>query len=95
MIQITLEGHDTTKGAHVEVEYLNYTKVDGYVFPREFFERVNAPIAIDTHAWHLTGLDINRDYGLENLNGPSSKRRRGTFLQPTPTIDNAAVIDSS
>jgi hypothetical protein len=60
MIQITLEGHSSTKGAHVEVEYLDYIQQGNYLFPSEFFERVNAPIAIDAHAWHLTGLDINR-----------------------------------
>lgn len=71
LIQITLEGHETTKGAHVEVEYLAYAEIDRYVFPRKFFERVNAPIAIDAHAWHLTGLDINRDYTVQDLQSPT------------------------
>lgn len=69
MVQITLEGHSTTQGAHVEVEYLDYTKVDDYTFPSKFFERVNAPIAIDAHAWELTGIDINRDYRGEDISG--------------------------
>lgn len=69
LVQITLEGHSTTKGAHVEVEYLDYVKLGKYTFPVNFFERVNAPIAIDAHAWHLIGLDINRDYTQEDLAG--------------------------
>jgi hypothetical protein len=70
LIQITLEGHDTTKGAHVEVEYLAYLKQGPYNFPSDFFERVNARISIDAHAWHLTGLDINRDYTEQELKTP-------------------------
>lgn len=69
MVQITLEGHETTKGAHVEVEYLDYLKRGNYTFPSQFFERVNAPIAIDAHGWQLTGLDINRDYSIEDISG--------------------------
>jgi hypothetical protein len=68
-IQITLEGHKTTRGAHVEVEYLDYRQVDRYTFPVQFFERVNAPISIDAHAWRLTGIDINRDYQIAELRG--------------------------
>jgi hypothetical protein len=69
MVQITLEGHATTIGAHVEVEYLDYTRLENYMFPSKFFERVNAPIAIDAHGWQLTGLDINRDYDLQEIDG--------------------------
>ena len=73
MIQITLEGHSTTKGAHVEVEYLGYTQKGGYLFPSDFFERVNAPISINAHAWHLTGLDINRGLALEEYQGANEE----------------------
>jgi len=69
MVQITLEGHSTTKGAYVEVEYLDYVRVDNYTFPSKYFERVKAPIAIDAHAWELSGIDINRDYDIEALRG--------------------------
>ena len=69
MIQITLEGHSTTQGAHVEVEYLEYLEKGVYLFPSRFFERVNAPISIDAHAWHLTGLDINRGNNIGDYEG--------------------------
>lgn len=68
-VQITLEGHSTTQGAHVEVEFLDYKKVDKFLFPVDFFEVVNAPIAIDAHAWQTIGLDINRGLSLEDLEG--------------------------
>lgn len=66
-VQITLFGHETTKRAHVEVDYLAFKKVENYIFPSEFFERVKAPIAIDAHTWQLTGLDINRDYNIDDI----------------------------
>lgn len=68
-VQITLEGHNSTKGAHVETVFLDYARRGPYVFPSRFFEKVNAPIAIDAHAWELTGLDINRDLRLSDLQG--------------------------
>jgi hypothetical protein len=66
-IQITLEGHSTTKGAHVQVDYLDYVQVGKYLFPSDFYEKVNAPIAIGAHAWRLTGLDINRGLSLKDI----------------------------
>ena len=60
-VAITLEGHETTKRAHVDVRYDSYLTRGDFTFPSVFFERVLAPIKIDAHAWQLTGLDINRD----------------------------------
>ena len=68
-VQITLEGHSTTKGAHVEVAYLDYEQRGAYLFPSKFIEKVNAPVALNAHAWTLTGLDINRDLRLSDLTG--------------------------
>ncbi|MEM0911692.1 MAG: hypothetical protein AAGJ37_11990 [Pseudomonadota bacterium] len=59
-VHITLEGFETTKGAHVDTTYLNYTEIDGFTFPVHFFERVLGPIRIDAHEWWYTGIDINR-----------------------------------
>ncbi len=70
MVQITLTGHESTKAAHVEVEYLEFRSKGAYTFPVKFFERVNAPIAIDAHAWELTGLAINLDYTTDDLRKP-------------------------
>lgn len=68
-INITLEGFRSTKGAHVDVTYLDYVQRDGFVLPSRFFERVLAPIGIDAHAWSLTGLDLNRGFGFDEIDG--------------------------
>lgn len=70
MIQITLTGHESTKAAHVEVEYLDYLVEGAYTFPAKFFERVNAPISIDAHAWELTNLTINQAYSVDDVREP-------------------------
>jgi hypothetical protein len=62
-VQITLEGYRTTRGAHVDVTYLDYKQVGAVLLPVAFNERVRGPIAITAHRWWLTGLDLNR--GLE------------------------------
>jgi hypothetical protein len=90
MIQITLEGHETTRGAHVEVEYLKYVNQGSFTFPSEFFERVNAPISIDAHEWRLTGLDINRDYRQRDLLSPGfagEAKRPATKIPPISNRD--------
>lgn len=59
-LHITLEGFETTKGAHVDTTYLGYTTIGGFTFATHFFERVRGPISIDAHEWWYTGIDINR-----------------------------------
>ena len=66
-VAITLEGHSSTRGAHVDVRYDAYVQRDAFVFPAVFFERVLAPIKIDAHRWRLTGIDINRGLGTLDL----------------------------
>lgn len=68
-VHITLEGYETTRGAHVDVTYLDYERRGPYVIPSEYFERVLGPIRIKAHGWHLTGLDINRGLSFEDLGG--------------------------
>ena len=66
-VHFTLEGYRATRGAHVDVTFLDYAEHEGYVFPSRFHERVRAPLAIDAHTWWLTGLDLNRGLTLEDL----------------------------
>lgn len=66
-MHITLEGFETTKGAHVDTTYLKYTKIEQFTLPTHFFERVIGPIKLDAHEWWYTGLDINRDLGLSDI----------------------------
>ncbi|MFC4699973.1 hypothetical protein ACFO4O_07390 [Glaciecola siphonariae] len=66
-VHITLEGFESTKGAHVDTTFLNYASVDGFTLPSHFFERVLGPIRIDAHEWWYTGLDINRGLSLDDV----------------------------
>ena len=69
-IHITLEGYKTTKGAHVDVTFLDYEKRGAYTVPSEYLERVLGPLRIKAHAWHLTGIDVNRGLSLGDIDGP-------------------------
>lgn len=66
-VHITLDGHETTQGAHVDTTYLSYVKRGEFTFPTHFFERVRGPIAIDAHEWWYTGIDINRNLSPADL----------------------------
>ncbi len=68
-VHITLEGYETTKGAHVDVTFLDYEKRGAYMLPSRYLERVLGPIRITAHTWHLTGLDINRGLSLTDIEG--------------------------
>jgi len=81
-VNITLQGFETTRQAHVDVTYLDYVERGGFVFPSKFLERVLAPINIDAHAWSLTGIDINRDYGLDDIDGPGLQGRAAANAAP-------------
>ncbi len=85
-VHITLQGHRTTQGAHVDVTYGGYRRILDYTFPSRFNERVRGPIAITAHRWWLTGLDINRGLLVSdlNLNGWTSKAK--TDAEPLPSI---------
>lgn len=72
-VQITLMGHESTRQAHVQVDYLDFISIDSFVFPKSFFESVNAPISIDAHEWVLEGIDINRGFDAKDIAGSNYK----------------------
>ncbi|WP_124916957.1 hypothetical protein [Alteromonas flava] len=74
-LHITLEGFESTRGAHVDTSYLKYQTFDNYVLPVHFFERVVGPINIDAHEWWYTGIDINRGLTAKDLNGEEWSER--------------------
>lgn len=57
-VWLTIEGFRTTKGATVDVTFLDYKEVSGYLLPSRFDERVRAPISIHAHAWHNTRMEL-------------------------------------
>jgi hypothetical protein len=59
---MSLDGFETTQGAHVDTTFLDYREVGGYLFPVRFHERVRGPLRIDAHTWWVTGLDMDRGW---------------------------------
>lgn len=67
-IHMSLNGFETTVGAHVDTTFLEYRDVAGYLLPVRFHERVRGPLRIDAHTWWTTGLDVDRGWRDEDVN---------------------------
>jgi len=70
-VRFTLEGFVATRGAVAEVDTYDHERRFGVVWPMRSHERVVSPIPIPAHDWRITGLDVNRGYGVEALKGPA------------------------
>lgn len=70
-VHITLNGFETTQGAHVDTTFSEYVEQGGYWFPMAFEERVRGPIRIHAHDWRITGRDIDRGWRDEDVAGPA------------------------
>ncbi len=57
-VWITLEGFETTRGASVDVTYLDYRQVSGFLMPSKFVERVRAPLSLNAHSWEATEIEL-------------------------------------
>jgi hypothetical protein len=68
-IHMSLNGFDTTVGAHVDTTFLAYRDVAGYLLPVRFHERVRGPLRIDAHTWWTTGVDTDRGWRDEDVSG--------------------------
>ncbi len=68
-IHMSLNGFETTVGAHVDTTFLAYRDVAGYLLPVRFHERVRGPLRIDAHTWWTTGIDTDRGWRDEDVNG--------------------------
>jgi hypothetical protein len=69
-VHMTLNGFETTQGAHVDTTFLAYTQVGPYLLPTRFHERVRGPLRIDAHSWHTTGIDLDRGWSDADVSGP-------------------------
>ncbi|MDZ7791542.1 MAG: hypothetical protein U5L08_13820 [Xanthomonadales bacterium] len=69
-VHITLNGFETTQGAHVDTTFSGYVEQGGYWFPTTFEERVRGPIRIHAHDWRITGRDLDRGWRPEDVEGP-------------------------
>ncbi len=68
-IHMSLNGFETTVGAHVDTTFLEYRDVAGYLLPVRFHERVRGPLRIDAHTWWTTGVDVDRGWRDEDVGG--------------------------
>ena len=73
-VHMTLNGFETTQGAHVDTTFLEYRKVGAYVLPVRFHERVRGPIRISAHDWHTTGIDLDRGWSAADISGAAFQR---------------------
>lgn len=69
-LRFTLEGFAGTQGAVAEVDTFDHQRRFGVLWPMRSYEEVVHPIRLPAHDWHITGLDVNRGYGVQALRGP-------------------------
>jgi hypothetical protein len=81
-VHMTLNGFETTQGAHVDTTFLAYRQVGAFLLPTRFVERVRGPIRIDAHEWHTTGIDLDRGWTREDVSGPAFGGRAATAATP-------------
>ncbi|MDQ3205163.1 MAG: hypothetical protein M3Q40_01310 [Pseudomonadota bacterium] len=68
-VHMTLNGFESTQGAHVDTTFLEYREVGPYLLPVRFHERVRGPLQIDAHRWWTTGIDLDRGWTLDDVRG--------------------------
>lgn len=70
-VRFTLEGTANTRGAVAEVDTYDHERRFGLLWPMRSYERVRHPIRLPAHDWRITGLDVNRGFGVDDVTGPS------------------------
>jgi hypothetical protein len=65
----TLNGFESTQGAHVDTTFLAHKRVGPFLFPVKFIERVRGPLQIDAHRWQITGIDLDRGWSASDVTG--------------------------
>jgi len=68
-VHMTLNGFETTQGAHVDTTFLDYRQVGPYLLPVRFSERVRGPVRVMAHEWHVTDIDLDRGWSLGDVSG--------------------------
>ncbi len=70
-VHMTLNGFETTQGAHVDTTFLEYRRVGPFLLPVKFSERVRGPVRVKAHVWHTTGIDLDRGWSDADVLGPA------------------------
>jgi hypothetical protein len=69
-MRFTLEGFAGTRGAVAETDTFDHQRRHGVLWPMRSYERVVHPLNLPAHDWFVTGLDVNRGYAPDALQGP-------------------------
>ncbi len=69
-VRFSLEGFAGTRGAVAETDSLEHRRLFGVLWPTRSYEEVLHPLRLPAHDWHVTGLDVNRGYGVDALRLP-------------------------
>jgi len=83
-VHMTLEGFETTRGAHVDTTFLAYQQAGPYLLPSRFSERVRGPLRIMAHEWHMTGIDLDRGWTEADVTGPDFSGSAARPATPLP-----------
>jgi hypothetical protein len=70
-VRFTLEGFASTQGAVAEVDTFEHQRRFGVLWPMRSYEEVVHPLRVPAHDWYVTGLDVNRGYVPQALQGPA------------------------
>ena len=57
------------------VDTFDHQRRFGVLWPMRSYEEVVHPIRLPAHDWFVTGLDVNRGYGPEAIEGPQFSGR--------------------
>ena len=82
-VHMTLNGFETTQGAHVDTTFLAYRRVGPYLLPTRFHERVRGPVRITAHEWWTTGIDLDRGWSDADVSGPALAGAAARAATPT------------
>ena len=87
-VHLTLNGFETTQGAHVDTTFLEYRQLGRLLLPTRFRERVRGPIRIHAHDWWMTGADLARGWDAAAVSGPDAA---GAAAAPAKSVDSLPV----
>lgn len=89
-VRFTLEGFVNTQGAVAEVDCLDYQRWFGIAWPTRWHERLIHPLPLPVHDWHLTGLDVDRGYGVSDVSGDTFDGAAAAPARPPGGSDRPA-----
>ena len=69
-VRMTVDGLASTRGAIVDVFLRDHARIGGVVWPTSFYETLKRPFPLPVHRWRLTGIDFDRNYAAETIQGP-------------------------